>query len=112
MLLVHTEVAPDNMVWAFPVQPQTADATAAQAAVDATAAQTGVRVVADEVIGERTIPQNGRHMVYVACHPADGAGSAGKAAQTAWCTLEEFDSRVPPGIYPPVREHLQRVLTH
>jgi 8-oxo-dGTP diphosphatase len=77
--------------------------------------ETGLAVAAGDVIGEREHPKTGRHMIYVACQPAHGTqvivGDPEELAEVAWCQLADLDELMPYGVFDPVVEHLQRVLT-
>jgi len=78
--------------------------------------ETGLRIQPGVTIGERIHPKTGRHMVYVAARPAGRdrsviVGDEEELAEVRWLTLQEADE-VMPGMFPPVRIHLGRVLTH
>ncbi len=77
--------------------------------------ETGLRIVAGDVIGERDHPKTGRHMIYVAAKPALRAGTSvivgdtDELAEVRWLSLTEAGQLLP-GMYEPVREHLEREL--
>ena len=53
-------------------------------------------------------------MVYVACQYVGGDArvvDAEELAEVAWATLDEIETYVPYGVYPPVQEYLSRVLS-
>lgn len=65
-------------------------------------------------IGRRVHPKTGRTMVYLACTPTHGTdifvGDEDELAEVRWLGLREVDELLP-GVFGPVREHLDRVLT-
>lgn len=77
--------------------------------------ETGLVVDAGEVIGERDHPKTLRHMIYVACRPANGTrvvvGDPEELAEVAWRDIADLDELMPYGVFDPVAEHLQRVLS-
>jgi 8-oxo-dGTP pyrophosphatase MutT (NUDIX family) len=77
--------------------------------------ETGLLIKPGATIGQRVHPQTGRLMVYVAAIPATRTreifvGDEIELAEVAWLTLEEADQLMP-GMFAPVRQHLQRVMT-
>lgn len=80
--------------------------------------ETGLEIGAGQIIGERVHPKTGRHMVYVAAGPRSNdltvyVGDEDELAEVRWVTLAEADELTAAvgGIYPPVREHLERTLS-
>jgi 8-oxo-dGTP pyrophosphatase MutT (NUDIX family) len=75
--------------------------------------ETGLAVETGEVIGERDHPKTGRHMIYVACRPANGTqvtvGDPEELAEVAWRELADLDELMPYGVFDPVSDHLRRV---
>jgi 8-oxo-dGTP pyrophosphatase MutT (NUDIX family)/transcriptional regulator with XRE-family HTH domain len=75
--------------------------------------ETGLRIRAGEVIGERVHPKTGRTMIYLAAEPVRGTdvfvGDEDELAEVRWVTLAEADELLP-GMFEPVREHLEREL--
>lgn len=77
--------------------------------------ETGLRIQAGDVIGERVHPETGRTMTYVAAKPAPRAGTSvivgdtDELAEVRWVSLTEAGQLLP-GMYEPVREHLEREL--
>jgi 8-oxo-dGTP pyrophosphatase MutT (NUDIX family) len=77
--------------------------------------ETGLEIVAGPILGERVHPKTGRHMVYVAAGPRSGnltvyVGDEDELAEVRWANLTEADKLLP-GMFGPVREHLERVLS-
>lgn len=89
------------------------------AAVREVKEETGLQVHAGrQEIGRRVHPATGRTMIYLACTPTEPAdihhvfvGDADELAEVRWLTLAEVDEKMGKSkIYPPVREHLARML--
>ena len=101
--------------WTFIAGEQDAvkDENPADTAVREVKEETGLRIVAGEVIGERVHPKTGRTMIYVAAKPAPRAGTSvivgdtDELAEVRWIGLAEADELLP-GMFEPVREHLER----
>jgi 8-oxo-dGTP diphosphatase len=84
------------------------------AAVREVKEETGLRVrAAAHEIGRRVHPKTKRTMIYLACQPIEGTdvfvGDPDELAEVRWVGLSEVDQLLP-GMFPPVREHLLRVL--
>ena len=76
--------------------------------------EAGLRIEAGQTIGERIHPKTGRHMVYVAAEPINGAtgvivGDEEELAEVRWASLAEADELLP-GMFGPVRDHLAATL--
>jgi NADH pyrophosphatase NudC (nudix superfamily) len=76
--------------------------------------ETGLRITAGRIIGERVHPKTGRHMVYVAAAPVGSTlnvfvGDEDELAEVRWASLAEADVLLP-GMFEPVREHLEKNL--
>lgn len=65
-------------------------------------------------ITRRVHPVTGRTMIYLACTPVGttdvAVGDPDELAEVRWLTLAEVDELMP-DLYPPVREHLERMIT-
>jgi 8-oxo-dGTP pyrophosphatase MutT (NUDIX family) len=77
--------------------------------------ETGLRITAGRIIGERVHPKTGRHMVYVAAAPVGSTlnvfvGDEDELAEVRWASLAEADILLP-GMFEPVREHLEKALS-
>ena len=101
--------------WTFIAGEQDAvkDENPADTAVREVKEETGLRVTAGEVIGERVHPKTGRTMIYLAAKPTHGTdifvGDEDELAEVRWVGLAEADELLP-GMFEPVREHLEREL--
>lgn len=89
----------------------------ADAAIREVKEETTLRVVAGRrELGRRVHPVTGRTMVYIACQPADAGlrlfvGDADELTEVRWARLDELTELIPAAhIYPPVLDHLERVL--
>jgi 8-oxo-dGTP pyrophosphatase MutT (NUDIX family) len=75
--------------------------------------EAGLRVKVGDYIDERDHPDTGRHMIYYAAKPAGSAeihlGDEAELLEVRWVSLAEADELLP-GMFGPVREHLERVL--
>jgi 8-oxo-dGTP diphosphatase len=77
--------------------------------------ETGLRIAAGRIIGERVHPKSGRHMVYVAAAPVGDSlsvfvGDEEELGEVRWATLAEAGELLP-GMFEPVREHLEKALS-
>lgn len=101
--------------WTFIAGEQDAvqDESPADTAVREVKEETGLRVQAGEVIGDRVHPKTGRTMIYIAAAPTHGTdifvGDEDELAEVRWVGLAEAGELLP-GMYKPVREHLEREL--
>lgn len=75
--------------------------------------ETGLRIQVGNVIGERDHPATGRHMIYMAAAPTHGTdvfvGDEAELAEVRWIDLGLADELLP-GMFGPVRDHLEREL--
>ena len=105
----------DRPPWTFIAGEQDAvqDENPADTAVREVKEETGLRVQAGELIGERVHPKTGRRMIYMAATPTHGTdifvGDEDELAEVRWVGLAEADELLP-GMFGPVREHLEREL--
>lgn len=86
----------------------------ADAAIREVKEETGLLVRAgNREIGRRVHPKTGRTMIYLACTPTHGTdvfvGDEEELAEVRWLSLADVDELLP-GMFAPVREHLDRVL--
>jgi NADH pyrophosphatase NudC (nudix superfamily) len=75
--------------------------------------ETGLLVRATSVIGRRVHPKTGRTMIYMSAEPTHGTkvfvGDTEELAEVRWATLSEADELLP-GMFEPVRDHLERAI--
>ncbi|SEG95107.1 8-oxo-dGTP diphosphatase [Actinacidiphila yanglinensis] len=117
VLLVRRRVAEGRLSWQFPAGAVEPGETPQEAAVRETFEETGVDVTAIRVLGGRVHPMTGRFVTYTACEIPPGTTRVARVAaeeevaEVAWCTRSELDSRIPYGVFGPVRAYLDRALT-
>ena len=102
--------------WTFIAGKIEAGESQVDAAVREVKEETGLRVRAGhQEIGRRVHPATGRTMIYLACTPIEGTnvfvGDPEELAEVRWVSLAEVDELMGrANVFPPVWEHLSRVL--
>ena len=101
-------------LWTFPAGEAEPGESPEDTAIREAKEETGLLIKVSHTIGERLKhPATGRHMIYVAARPYQGTAvyvaDEAELAEVRWVTLTEADSLLP-GMFEPVREHLERVL--
>ena len=102
--------------WTFIAGKIEAGESQVDAAVREVKEETGLRVRAGhQEIGRRVHPATGRTMIYLACTPIEGTdafvGDPEELAEVRWVNLAEVDELMGrANVFPPVWEHLSRVL--
>jgi 8-oxo-dGTP pyrophosphatase MutT (NUDIX family) len=100
-------------LWTFIAGEVEPGESAEDAAVREVKEETGCLIGTGEVIGERDHPATGRHMIYMAGHPAHGTdifvGDEAELAEVRWVSLAEADALLP-GMYSPVRDYLTHTI--
>ncbi|MQA25321.1 MAG: NUDIX domain-containing protein [Micromonosporaceae bacterium] len=115
VLMVRRRVSEGSLSWQFPAGERESGETPFATAVRETREEVGLNVAPQTVLGEREHPVTGRRMVYVSC-AVDGGSTASlvdteELAALAWCGWSQLIEKVPTGLFPAVRDHLQTVLT-
>lgn len=113
ILLIRRAVAEGSLLWVLPGGKVEPGETVEDAAVREAAEEVGVSVEAVQVLGERTHPDTGRHLVYVVCRLVSGtaaAASVREVAEVAWASRSRLRRLVPRGLYGPVQDYLDGVL--
>jgi 8-oxo-dGTP diphosphatase len=101
--------------WSFPGGDMQQGETPADAAARRVLAETGMAVKTLTVLGSRVHPVTVRHMVYLACQPANDREIPAvnemdeDLDRVEWCGLDAVRERMPT-MYEPVRAHLESVL--
>jgi len=114
VLMVRRAVGEGELLWQFPAGAIEAGESPEQAAVRETLEETGLKVEAASLIGQRVHPKTGREMSYTACQVIGGEAHVADAEEldaVAWVKLAEIPEYVPYGLFGPVQEYLEGVLT-
>lgn len=114
VLLVRRAIPEGALAWQFPGGKVEAGESAAEAAVRETLEEVGLTVVTKDKLGERIHPTTGRVVEYYACEVLDGEARVADAAElcaVTWVALEEIPEFVPYGLYRPVQDYLDEVLS-
>ncbi|MEU3076942.1 NUDIX domain-containing protein [Streptomyces laurentii] len=111
VLLVRGQAGEGEPFWRFPVGPVEAGQTPEGAAVRAAWAGAGLAVTAVRLLGERTHPQTGQDMAYIACVPESLVSEERPDGGVVWAGRDAIERYVPYGeLFAPVREHLDAAL--
>ncbi|MEW9521770.1 NUDIX hydrolase [Streptomyces tubercidicus] len=114
VLMVRRAVKEGELMWQFPAGAIEAGETAEQAAVRETLEETALTVEAIKLLGERIHPKTGRMMSYTAARMLEGVARVADEEEldaVAWVAHGEISEYVPYGLFEPVQEYLDAVLT-
>ena len=114
VLLVKRRVSEGKLSWQFPAGAIEKDESPEDAAVREAYEETGLSVKAFRNLGQRVHPATGRTMHYVACDVVSGDASVTDEEELedfAWATLGQLPDYVPYGLFEPVQQHLDNVLS-
>lgn len=114
VLMVRRRVKEGSLSWQFPAGGVEAGESPEDAAVRESHEETGLKVRASKVLGERVHPNTGRTMIYVACDVVEGDASVvddDELDAIVWASLSDLPEYVPYGLFEPVQEHLDAVLS-
>lgn len=114
VLMVRRRVGEGELLWQFPAGAIEPGEAAVDAAVRETDEETGLTVKALRLLGERVHPKTGRLMSYTACEVVSGEARVADDEEldaVAWVALDEIPEYVPYGLYGPVQEYLDQVLS-
>lgn len=109
LLLIRRAVAEGDLIWALPGGKVERGESVEQAAVREAFEETGLTAEALRQLGERTHPDTGRRIAYVACRAVSGqvdAASSREVSDVAWVNLGQIPERVPRGLYRPVQDYV------
>jgi 8-oxo-dGTP pyrophosphatase MutT (NUDIX family) len=113
VLMAKRRVREGTLSWTFPAGQQEPGESSEATAIRETREEVGLNVTAKHVIGERIHPETGRHMIYVACHIAEGEAhvvDTEELSEITWCRFTDLDTYVPQGLFRPVRDYLENAL--
>jgi 8-oxo-dGTP diphosphatase len=113
VFLVRRRVAEGALSWQFPAGQVEQGESPEQAAVREADEEVCLTVVASHTLGERTHPNTGRHMVYVACDVVSGSASLSDDDEldaVEWCDRERLSEYVPYPFFEPVQEYIDAAL--
>lgn len=114
VLLIRRATPDAALVWTFPSGKVDPAESPTSAAVREALEEAGVTVAPLRLLGERTHPATGLRVVYVACQLLDGTAypaSPREVAEVRWVGLGGLVALIPGGVFAPVREYLNEVLT-
>ncbi|QQM45150.1 NUDIX domain-containing protein [Streptomyces liliifuscus] len=114
-LLIRRASPAGALLWSFPSGKVEPGETAAEAAAREAQEEAGVTVEPLVALGSRIHPATGWRVVYVACRLLSGdahAASPREVAEVAWAPVGRLSGYVPGGVYGPVQEYLDGVLSH
>ena len=113
ILLVRRQMREGRLSWQLPAGKVGAGESAEEAAVRETLEETGVAVRALRRLGQRTHPDTGRTMIYVACEVVGGSASVmseREIAEVVWSDHAAVATYIPYPLYGPVQEYLDDIL--
>jgi 8-oxo-dGTP diphosphatase len=100
-------------LWTFPAGEAEPGEAPADTAIRETKEECGIQIVISHVIGERTHPKTGRHMIYLAARPYQGTGvhngDDAELAEVKWVHLSKAEELLV-GMFEPVHGHLLSTL--
>lgn len=114
VLLIRRTSPEAALLWSFPAGKLHPGESPIEAAAREALEEAGVTVAPLRLLGERVHPATGRRMFYVACRLVSGtahAASPREVAEVRWVGLSELRELIPGGVFAPVREYLDEVLT-
>ncbi|WP_282790881.1 NUDIX hydrolase [Streptomyces sp. CC224B] len=114
LLLIRRRVPEGDLVWQLPAGKVEDGESAEQTAVRETLEETGLVVEPIKLLGERVHPKTGRLVSYTAVRVLDGEARVADAEELdaiAWIARAEIAEYVPYGLFEPVQEYLDGVLS-
>lgn len=114
VLMVRRRVGEGELLWQFPAGGIEVGETAEVAAAREAHEETGVKVEPVRLLGERVHPKTGRRMSYTACSILSGEAHVADDEEldaVAWVSRAEIPTYVPYGLFEPVQQYLDEVLT-
>ncbi|MBV2356421.1 NUDIX hydrolase [Streptomyces sp. J2-1] len=114
VLMVRRRVIEGSLSWQFPAGKVEPGEAREEAAVRETLEETGVTVAAVRLLGERVHPQTGRLVSYTVCEVVGGTAHVAapeEVVELAWVSHGEILRYVPYGLFDPVEDYLDEVLS-
>ncbi|OIJ95995.1 NUDIX hydrolase [Streptomyces colonosanans] len=113
VLMVRRRIGEGELMWQFPAGGIEEGEGAAEAAVRETFEVTGLAVQAIRLLGERLHPKTGLPLSYTACEVVKGDARVADDEVDAieWVTHGALAEYVPSGLFGPVQEYLDEVLS-
>ncbi|MFD7705641.1 NUDIX hydrolase [Streptomyces sp. NPDC059786] len=114
VLMVRRRIGEGELLWQFPAGGIEAGETAEEAAARETHEETGLKVEPVRLLGERVHPKTGRRMSYTACAILSGEAHVADDDEldaVAWVSHPDIPTYVPYGLFEPVQQYLDEVLT-
>jgi 8-oxo-dGTP diphosphatase len=116
LLMVQRRFKQGTLEWAGPSGEIEPGETPEEAAVREVREEVGLEVVVEQRLGERVHPATDRHLIYFVCRAISGTAEVvdhEEITAVEWCELPVVLDRwagLKGGIFPPVREYLERAL--
>ncbi|MFD4233930.1 NUDIX hydrolase [Streptomyces sp. NPDC058542] len=111
VLMVRRRVSEGQLSWQFPAGEVEPGEEREAAAVRETKEEAGLTVEAVKLLGERVHPKTGRLMSYTACQILGGRAHVADTEELAWVSHGEIPEYVPYGLFEPVQDYLDGILS-
>lgn len=114
VLLVKRRVKEGSLSWQFPAGAVEEGEPAGAAAVREAKEETGLVVKESKTLGQRVHPATGRTMIYIACDLVEGdarVADEDELVEIVWSSRGRLSTYVPNGLFGPVQQHLDALLS-
>jgi 8-oxo-dGTP diphosphatase len=112
VLLVRRRQPEGDLVWVFPGGGVEPDETEVEAIEREVREEVGLDVNAHTRLGQRIHPDTGRLLAYWVCEPRSGTEAVIDTDELdlmTWVTPPEAIAMIATSLYPPIRDHLERL---